>query len=139
MTPHLHPRSRLTTSLFGTTLLVSFLVVGMPHILPCPAPRVRFADAELGALEDEQRRRRQRNDNGSAEDEIDISLVSIGGRISEEEKARHLKRARQCPVPKPRGIVGEVLGFTDTEAPQQTAKPQIEPRKSDMVQEKVQR
>ncbi|MCJ1314237.1 hypothetical protein MMC25_007917 [Agyrium rufum] len=49
----LHPRSRQTSSLFATTLLVSFLVVTMPHLLPCPAPRVEFAD------EDGRKRRRK--------------------------------------------------------------------------------
>jgi len=31
------PRSLLTTSFFSTTAIVSFLVVGVPHIIPCPA------------------------------------------------------------------------------------------------------
>ncbi|KAG6986749.1 hypothetical protein G7Y79_00073g098480 [Physcia stellaris] len=44
--PSLHPRSRLTTSLFTSTLLLSFLVVGMPHILPCPRPRVEYSDED---------------------------------------------------------------------------------------------
>ncbi|KAL2200501.1 hypothetical protein P885DRAFT_28445 [Corynascus similis CBS 632.67] len=44
--PHLHPRSRMTSSLFATTVLASFLVVALPHVLPCPAParRAYYAD-----------------------------------------------------------------------------------------------
>ena len=45
--PHLHPRSRTTSSLFATTLVLSFFVVGLPHILPCPAPRTVLADGDM--------------------------------------------------------------------------------------------
>ncbi|KAK4043414.1 hypothetical protein C8A01DRAFT_43722 [Parachaetomium inaequale] len=45
--PHLHPRSRMTSSLFATTVLASFFVVALPHILPCPAPRRAYADGEM--------------------------------------------------------------------------------------------
>ncbi|MCJ1283321.1 hypothetical protein MMC26_002649 [Xylographa opegraphella] len=112
MPPHLHPRSRLTTSLFGATLLVSFLVVGMPHILPCPAPRTEFADVEVG--EDRRRRRRRRTlppdrDGAAAgtpvEKEDSVAFMS--------EKEIMARRAHQCPVPKPGGRIGQVLGFGD--------------------------
>ncbi|MCJ1390658.1 hypothetical protein MMC18_003519 [Xylographa bjoerkii] len=111
MPPHLHPRSRLTTSLFGTTLLVSFLVVGMPHILPCPAPRTEFADVEVG--EDGRRRRRRRkppSDSDATADSIGEKGESIEGLSEKEAMAR---RGHQCPVPKPGGRIGQVLGFTD--------------------------
>ena len=36
MPPALHPRSAATTSLFTGTLLVSFAVVALPHLFPCP-------------------------------------------------------------------------------------------------------
>ena len=52
MPPHLHPRSRMTSSLFATTVVASFLVVGLPHILPCPAPRVAYADADIALIDD---------------------------------------------------------------------------------------
>jgi cytochrome c oxidase assembly factor 2 len=85
MPPHLHPHSRLTTSLFTTTLVASFLVVGMPHIIPCPAPRTDFAEGEMNG---EKRRRRKGIVKGAPE------------------------KRRECPEPKPKGLVGEVLGFT---------------------------
>ncbi|MCJ1378533.1 hypothetical protein MMC17_001632 [Xylographa soralifera] len=111
MPPHLHPRSRLTTSLFGTTLLVSFLVVGMPHILPCPAPRTEFADVEVG--EDGRRRRRRRPSPPDSDGGADVLVEkddNIGALSENEIMAR---RAHQCPVPKPGGRIGQVLGFTD--------------------------
>ncbi|KAJ5587349.1 uncharacterized protein N7459_003114 [Penicillium hispanicum] len=74
MPPHLHPRSRSTTGLFAGTLLASLLVVGMPHVFPCPAPRRTFADSEMTITADGQqvpriRRRRQKDidvDSGTA-------------------------------------------------------------------------
>jgi cytochrome c oxidase assembly factor 2 len=47
MPPLLHPRSRFTSSLFATTVFASFFVVALPHILPCPAPRLAYADGEM--------------------------------------------------------------------------------------------
>ncbi|KAH6856637.1 hypothetical protein B0I37DRAFT_443286 [Chaetomium sp. MPI-CAGE-AT-0009] len=52
--PHLHPRSRMTSSLFATTVLASFLVVALPHILPCPAPRRAYADGGDMAMQQQQ-------------------------------------------------------------------------------------
>lgn len=45
MPPAMHPRSFFTTSLFTTTALLSFAVVSVPHVLPCPAPKVVLAEA----------------------------------------------------------------------------------------------
>ncbi|KAL2159941.1 hypothetical protein VTH06DRAFT_2074 [Thermothelomyces fergusii] len=83
--PHLHPRSRMTSSLFATTVLASFLVVALPHVLPCPAParRVYYADDGGGGAEGE----------GSG-------------------RGRRAKARRECPVPKPGGMLGEWLGFS---------------------------
>lgn len=45
MPPVLHPKSLSTASLFTTTAAIAFLVVGAPHILPCPAATKRqYAD-----------------------------------------------------------------------------------------------
>ncbi|RPA82741.1 hypothetical protein BJ508DRAFT_413905 [Ascobolus immersus RN42] len=41
----MHPRSFFTTSLFTTTALLSFAVVSIPHVLPCPAPKVVMTEA----------------------------------------------------------------------------------------------
>ena len=112
MPSHLHPRSRLTTSLFGTTLLVSFLVVGMPHILPCPAPRADFTDVEI--TEDGRRRRRRRRvqegtADGTQQGDERTSLAQMSKEA--EEMAR---RAHECPVPKPKGVIGRLFGFEGT-------------------------
>ncbi|KAL9116875.1 MAG: hypothetical protein Q9187_006596 [Circinaria calcarea] len=113
MPSHLHPRSRFTTSLFGTTLLVSFLVVGMPHILPCPAPRAEFADVEI--MEDGRRRRRRRRMNGDtrvvecAQDDWKLDEATLRELAVEEELFR--RKTHECPVPKPKVIVGRVFGL----------------------------
>ncbi|KAL7269471.1 hypothetical protein RUND412_007866 [Rhizina undulata] len=74
MPPILHPKSFSTTSLFTSMALLAFLVVGAPHVLPCPVnrPGLQHAD-EVG--------------NG----------------------AERKKNMRKCPVPRPTGLVGEVL------------------------------
>ncbi|KAL8774462.1 MAG: hypothetical protein Q9209_000835 [Squamulea sp. 1 TL-2023] len=132
MPSHLHPRSRMTTSLFGTTLLVSFLVVGMPHILPCPAPRTHFTDYEI--TEDGKQRRRRRplakhsdriENDVAAQEQASINEPPM--RAGEDETLR--RKAHECPVPKPGGRLGEIFGFPrkDEKLPARSAV-QIEPR-----------
>ncbi|MCJ1259097.1 hypothetical protein MMC24_006932 [Lignoscripta atroalba] len=146
MPSHLHPRSRLTTSLFGTTLLVSFLVVGMPHIFPCPAPRTEFADVEMSEDgQGRQRRRRRRKPSLDTDPTTTTTTTPTsnlplpGGSekgqqqqqqqqqveqptsldvLDEHELSR--ARAHECPVPKPRGLVAiaEALGFKGGEEKQ---------------------
>jgi len=115
--PHLHPRSRFTSSLFGTTLLVSFLVVAMPHILPCPAPRVAYADAE-GQVDRRRRDRSKSADgeiepagsaNGRSEKGMGMTDQELARMVTEREEIR--KKGRECPVPKPGGWVGEWFGW----------------------------
>lgn len=120
--PHLHPRSSYTTSLFTTTLAISFLVVGLPHILPCPAPRVIFADESLsesprnpsnpslsettsGHESPEYEARGQRPKR--CEQKWTPGQVQIG--IEERQKLQ--AKAHECPVPKPSGRLGQLLGF----------------------------
>ncbi|KAH8879198.1 hypothetical protein GQ53DRAFT_45843 [Thozetella sp. PMI_491] len=107
--PHLHPRSRLTSSLFATTVVVSFVVVGLPHILPCPAPRVAFAEGE--APDGTQRRRRRRKPEGAESEE---GVVRIARRPEDKLAQPTTGSKRECPVPKPGGLVGELLGFNRT-------------------------
>merc|ERR1712093_378945 len=88
MPPHMHPRSRFTSSLFATTLFASFFVVVLPHALPCPAPRVVYA--------------------------VDGTRVVTGASAMEEsrddiEDVGLRRQKRECPVPKPIGLVGEIL------------------------------
>ncbi|KOS48793.1 hypothetical protein ACN38_g209 [Penicillium nordicum] len=128
MPPHLHPRSRSTTGLFAGTLLASLLVVGLPHVFPCPAPRRTFADSEMTMTADGQQvprfRRRRRKDlevsaEGSQPDQpipavADEEVSTFLQMEAEAEKLSHLNR--ECPVPKPKGVLGELLGFHDIQA-----------------------
>jgi cytochrome c oxidase assembly factor 2 len=108
MPPHLHPRSRLTSSLFATTLFASFFVVALPHVLPCPAPRVLYADD--GTPIPRRKRRKPAICGTDEEGESKDALVEEGEETEGMEGGkRQLKR--ECPVPKPGGLVGEILGF----------------------------
>ncbi|KAI4129692.1 MAG: hypothetical protein LQ341_006538 [Variospora aurantia] len=133
MPSHLHPRSRTTTSLFGLTLAASFLVVGMPHIIPCPVPRTQFADTEI--TEDGKRRRRRRIcvDNPDLEKPESSSpsytAIEKDVAITEEERDALIKKAHECPVPKPRGRIGEMLGFVKEEGTKpRNRQVEVEPR-----------
>ncbi|KAJ9138831.1 hypothetical protein NKR23_g8188 [Pleurostoma richardsiae] len=106
--PHLHPRSRMTSSLFATTVAASFFVVALPHVLPCPAPRVAFADGEMIDPSSGKRRRRRKPHTAEVKDGI-VQFDNVG---EEDELVRARERTkRECPVPKPGGVVGELLGF----------------------------
>lgn len=87
--PRLHPRSRTTSSLFLTTVAASFLVVALPHLLPCPVAPARYAD----------------DDEGPA---ATADGMPPGRRRCGPDEAR---RRRACPVPKPGGLLGHWLGF----------------------------
>ena len=100
MVAHLHPRSRSTTSLFTTCLAISFLVVGAPHILPCPVDRRQFAEDGSSS---EPRKRRRRKTPIDAENEDNALLTS--------ELSGDISRQRECPLPKPGGLIGQVMGF----------------------------
>ncbi|KAL4956066.1 hypothetical protein BDW69DRAFT_159384 [Aspergillus filifer] len=129
MPPHLHPRSQSTNALFAGTLLASLLVVGIPHVFPCPAPRRTFADSEMVIGPDGQqvqRVRRRRKDaemmspgannipQPDADDEVSTFLQL------EEEAKQFSKAGRECPVPKPTGVIGDMLGFTSRTPTQST-------------------
>lgn len=105
MPPHLHPRSRMTTSLFTTTLMVSFLVVAAPHVLPCPVDPRTLADAADPTGENRRRRRRR-----LAEDETCNDVMSEE-RMRRKQLEEKLSPKRECPVPKPGGLIGQVLGL----------------------------
>jgi cytochrome c oxidase assembly factor 2 len=133
MPPHLHPRSRTTSSLFLTTVFASFVVVALPHLLPCPAPKsVAFADGVMEYVDDNGQRRvrrRKRRPEGSptiqaasnrenhpfyqrypGATEVKDGVVQFGaGDDDGVMETRTVKR--ECPVPKPSGVIGELLGF----------------------------
>jgi cytochrome c oxidase assembly factor 2 len=142
MPPHLHPRSRSTTSLFAATLLASFFIVGMPHIFPCPAPRRALADSNTIITPDGQQerriRRRRRKATESPEQtqsiegiptpssQVDEELTTF---LQMEKEAKALeKTGRECPVPKPRGIMGQILGFGDGRGSSQALRTDISGR-----------
>ena len=125
--PHLHPRSRMTSSLFATTVFASFLVVALPHLLPCPAPRRVFADDGSGEMPRRRRRRRAECDTSAAACENgDRGALSVtngteeGGRRmvefrpgageaeveGDERRRKAMGSKRECPVPKPGGVLG---------------------------------
>ena len=124
MPPHLHPRSRFTSSLFATTLFASFFVVALPHALPCPAPRVVRADGEMPDGTPRKRRRRRIVEAEEGEP------VILKGNQAEESKhgdsgsSLQVSMAkRECPVPKPGGLMGEMLGFKPSSRDEKGAKP----------------
>ncbi|KAG4223709.1 hypothetical protein PC116_g27827 [Phytophthora cactorum] len=114
MPPHLHPRSRMTSSLFATTVAASFFVVTLPHILPCPAPRVTYADSEI-APDGTRRRRRRKPESAVVKDGI-VQFESPSEDLERVTKetggiATRARKERECPVPKPGGVIGELMGF----------------------------
>jgi cytochrome c oxidase assembly factor 2 len=113
MPSHLHPRSRYTTSLFTTTLLISFLVVSMPHIFPCPVPHTQFSDGEVG--KDGRPKRRQRKVDIEKDANTRVREAREDGMMAAEETNLLKRRAHECPVPKPGGLIGQVLGFREEE------------------------
>ncbi|KAL6710152.1 hypothetical protein ACN47E_009943 [Coniothyrium glycines] len=109
MPPHLHPRSRMTTSLFTTTLMVSFIVVAAPHLLPCPVDPRLLADASDPTGQNRRRRVRKGPDDDTCNN---VMSEEQHRRVRVEEK---LSPPRECPVPKPGGLIGQVLGLKDEE------------------------
>ncbi|KAI0876244.1 hypothetical protein GGS24DRAFT_498981 [Hypoxylon argillaceum] len=124
MPPHLHPRSRMTSSLFATTVAASFLVVGLPHLLPCPAPRVTYADSSASPDGGGRRRPRRRSSQQTAEVRDGIAQFEgaandgskSGGEAGQSPMTSTAPRGkRECPVPKPSGVIGELIGFKKEE------------------------
>ena len=112
MPPHLHPRSRATASLFTTTLAISFLVVATPHLLPCPVDRRALADSAGPEAFNGQKRWRRRK---VTEEETCNTVMHEERRRKEDEKAQWEVPKRECPVPKPGGLIGQVLGVRKEE------------------------
>ncbi|KAF2765059.1 hypothetical protein EJ03DRAFT_220849 [Teratosphaeria nubilosa] len=101
---YLHPRSRQTGTLFTATLAVSFAVVALPHVLPCPVDRRQFADTI--EMSDGTIRRRRRRQRGEEVRDADCSTSEVDGEGGVAQRPK-----RECPVPKPCGIVGSIIGF----------------------------
>ncbi|KAK0627127.1 hypothetical protein B0T14DRAFT_422338 [Immersiella caudata] len=113
--PHLHPRSRMTSSLFATTVIASFFVVALPHVLPCPAPRVVYADGEMPDGATRRRRKKRPETTDTTNGVVQFPVTSnVDGDDDSTGKAAASKR--ECPVPKPSGMLGELLGFRKSAA-----------------------
>lgn len=112
MPPLLHPRSRMTSSLFATTVVASFFVVALPHVLPCPVPRTKFADGEV-MVDDHGRRKRWRRIDASESKspESKSGIVQFSQPAGDGSRDTTGRARRECPVPKPGGMLGEWLGF----------------------------
>ncbi|KAI8679949.1 hypothetical protein NCS57_00274200 [Fusarium keratoplasticum] len=108
MPPVLHPKSRMTSSLFATTVAACFLVVTMPHLLPCPVPRARFADGEIMVDENGRRMRWKKKDSTP---KVEHGIVQFNDVSAEDVQQGKDRVRRECPVPKPGGMLGEWLGF----------------------------
>jgi len=61
-------------------------------------------------MTDDGRRRRRRRKPTSGEN-VDMKDDKLGTVDMAEEAAILAKKAHQCPVPKPTGLIGQVLGF----------------------------
>ena len=106
---YLHPRSRTTGTLFTTTLAVSFLVVALPHLLPCPVDRRQFADSyETPDGRIMRRKRKCNSDEVPQTIEMEDSTTNGNGRPK-----------RECPLPKPGGLMGQMMGFKEQTPPAQ--------------------
>jgi cytochrome c oxidase assembly factor 2 len=126
----------MTGTLFTGTLAVSFLVVGIPHLLPCPADRRQFADSAECPDGRVQRRRRKRNVDGTTSTPATTSPTADNDELvslSEEERPK-----RECPVPKPGGILGQIIGFRSEEKvkPVEVVVQSRELRRGEQVQKK---
>ena len=93
-------------------------------MLPCPAPRVRFADSENISTEDRKRRRPADTLDGSSSNDV-AKEVSSNASMTEEEKMLLRKMLHECPVPKPNVLIGQVLGF-EVKTAGQPSRPRIE-------------
>lgn len=55
--------------------------------------------------------------------------------ISEEEQATMRKKAHECPVPKPPGIIGRVLGFKGQDSGEKQPRPLVVTQKAPKMRE----
>lgn len=137
---HLHPRSTATSALFAGTLAVCFAVVAVPHVWPCPRPRRAHMDSELVLDANGKPVRRvrqqkqavatpqtteaeQRGDSNilispdiktkprSSQNTLEEEAAILRQLQAEDLVIREQAERRECPVPKPRGVIGRLMGF----------------------------
>jgi len=73
----------------------------MPHIFPCPVDRRQFADSGPDSSKRRRRRVPKEKEHGSN------TVTEITG------DSEVLATARACPVPKPNGLLGQIMGFKE--------------------------
>lgn len=87
-------------------------------------------------MEDGRRRRRRRTSEGLSEEGTGADGTKrLPLHISEEEKALMRKKAHECPVPKPPGIIGRLLGFKGEDSREEQPRPRIVTPKASEVRE----
>lgn len=86
-------------------------------MLPCPAPRQIYADDGTPL----RKRRRRKVENCPVKD---VEMEEESGDETEMKKGT----GRECPIPKPGGIVGSILGFKDTGADNARTEVKVEGR-----------
>jgi cytochrome c oxidase assembly factor 2 len=103
----------MTSSLFATTVAASFFVVGLPHLLPCPVPVTRYADGDVMVDENGRRKRwKSKQPDESSKDGVVRLAQATDGNVGDHLTSTSVSATgRECPVPKPGGMIGEWLGF----------------------------
>jgi cytochrome c oxidase assembly factor 2 len=87
--------------------MVSFLVVAAPHLIPCPVDPRTLADSPDPTGQNRRRRRRK------APEEETCNEVMSEERRKKLLLEQKLSPKRECPVPKPGGLIGQVLGLKE--------------------------
>lgn len=98
--------------------------MALPHVLPCPAPRRVFADGDTETMIDANgrtlRRRRKPLDPEVKDGVVRFDAMSSPIETSSESESEK-SSGRACPIPKPGGKVGELLGFARKQSPSNDA------------------
>ena len=82
-------------------------------------------------MEDGRRKRRRRTTEGPIDESSEVGREKqMPLHISEEEKAMMRKKAHECPVPKPPGIIGRVLGFKSEDSGKEQSRPRVVTQKT---------
>ena len=76
-------------------------------------------------MEDGRRKRRRRTTGDPIDESTGTGEKQIPLQISEEEKALMRKKAHGCPVPRPPGIIGRLLGFQSEDSGEAPSRPRI--------------
>lgn len=106
-------------SLFTGCLAVSFLVVGMPHLLPCPVDRRQYSEGG-------PRRAKRKIDHDPLNPSDDTMAY-----LRQQDFSASSRRDRECPVPKPIELVKRSLGIaagTADQTPTQQRVVVVQPR-----------